>query len=229
MSTPVLFKLEAEDKKLSLEKLVEAASPNAEFFLLVVLSTIIVTLGLLMDNAPVVIGGMLVAPILSPILSIAMGIVMADWMLLKQSAKITLITMTIILGISMLISILTPTIDLTREIEARTSLSIMLLLVAIAAGIAAAFAFARKSMSETLPGIAISVALLPPLVVFPIGLALGDYGIAVRGILSFLLNALGIIVAATIIFSLMGFYTLRKRAEQKLEHEIGEKANNERK
>lgn len=223
MATPTLFKLSAEERKTAVDKLVTGASPNSEFYLLLVLSTVIVTLGVLVDNSAIVIGGMLVAPIISPILSLAMSIVMADFELLFQSAKVLLFSIIAVVIIALIIGLASIGLEVNSEIASRAVTSTEFFFVALAAGIAAAFAFARPSLSEAIPGIAVTVALLPPLVVSSVAIPLQSFEIFVKSLGLFSLNLLGIIFAATIVFSLMGFYRQRGEAVKKLEKEMQEK------
>lgn len=223
MPTPELFNLTAAERDGSVQKLVNGASPGAEFYLLLILSTVITTLGLLVDSATVVIGGMLVAPIISPILSFAMSIVMADFTLLWQSTKVLLASVAMVLVIALLISLVYAGLEINSEIASRAVTSFSYFFVALAAGTAAAFAFARPSLSEAIPGIAVTVALLPPLVVVAIAIPLASYELFVKSLGLFSLNLLGIITSATIIFSLMGFYRQRKQAEQELKKELKQK------
>lgn len=65
MGEPKLFKLTAQDRRLAVDKLVEGAAPGSEFYLLLILSTVIVTLGVLLNSAPIVIGGIILILILS--------------------------------------------------------------------------------------------------------------------------------------------------------------------
>lgn len=220
MATPTLFRLTGDERKKAVDKLIEGAHPNAEFYLLLILSSVIVSLGILSDSSTVVIGGMLVAPIISPILSFAMSIVMADFELLFQSAKVLIYSIVTVAVIALLISLLSVGLEVNSEITSRAVTSSEFFFVALAAGIAAAFAFARPSLSEAIPGIAVTVALLPPLVVSSVAIPLGSYEIFVKSMGLFFLNLLGIIFAATIIFSLMGFYRQRAEAVKKLEEEI---------
>ena len=223
MATPTLFQLNPVDRKAAIDKLIAGASPNPEFYLMLVLSTIIVTLGVLLDSVAIVIGGMLVAPIISPILSLAMSIVMADFKLLFQSAKVLFFSVFFVILISLLISLVYLGLEVNSEILSRADSSSAYFFVALAAGIAAAFAFARPSLSETIPGIAVTVALLPPIVVAAVAIPLGEYSIFVNSAGLFFLNVLGIIFAATVIFSLMGFYRQRVEAVKQLEKEIEKK------
>lgn len=224
MAEPTLFTLTAEDRRSAIDKLIEGAAPGPEFFLLLVLSSVIVSLGVILDNTSIVIGGMLVAPIMSPILSIAMSVVMADFKLLMQSLKIMGISVLIVGIITTLVALSTVNLVPTNEILSRAQSSLAYFIVAIAAGIAAAFAFARPKLSEAIPGIAVTVALLPPLVVSFIGIPLKDSSIFLNSFGLFLINFLGIVLAALIIFSLMGFYRQREQAVKKLEKELSEKS-----
>lgn len=223
MATPSLFKLTASEQRNAIDKLIAGAAPQTEFYLLLILSTVITTIGLLLDSMTVVIGGMLVAPIISPILSIAMAIVMADFKLLWQAVKVLSASIAIVMIIALFISLISVGIEVNSEIAARGVVSFGFFFVALAAGIAAAFAFSRPSLSEAIPGIAVTVALLPPLVVVAIAIPLADYGLFVKSLGLFGLNILGIITAATMVFSLMGFYRQRKQAVERLEQEMKQK------
>ena len=167
---------------------------------------------------------MLVAPIISPVLSLAMSIVMADFNLLIQSAKVLLVSIVLVITIAFLISLVTLGLEVNAEISARAITSPEFFFVALAAGIAAAFAFARPGLSEAIPGIAVTVALLPPLVVLSVAIPLASFDLFVKSLGLFFLNLLGIIFAGTVVFSLMGFYRQRTEAVKKLEEEINEKS-----
>ena len=186
---------------------------------MLVLSTIIVSLGLMLNNAAIVIGGMLVTPILVPILAISMGIVMTDSKVIFRSVRIMLQSLLIIFVVSIITTLITPTPEIFDELLARTFISIGFFYVALAAGIAAAFAWARPDLSEAMPGIAISVAVLPPLATVGIGIALWDAGLAIGGLKLFAANLLGIIIAATFVFSIMGFNKGRKTAQEEVKKE----------
>ena len=77
--------LSEADKSKAVEKLITDSTPDFDFFLLMTLSMLMATFGLLIDSAAVVIGSMLIAPLLSPILSFSLGIVMSDSKLISRS------------------------------------------------------------------------------------------------------------------------------------------------
>ncbi|MBU1348726.1 DUF389 domain-containing protein [Patescibacteria group bacterium] len=103
-----LLTIPIEDRKVSVERLMGESSPKAEFFLLLVLAIIIVTLGLLMGNLSIIIIGMLVAPLLSPILSVAMGIVVADVKVIGWAARTLMLATILIVGISLIVAFFFP-------------------------------------------------------------------------------------------------------------------------
>lgn len=191
--------------------------PSFAFYFLLTLATLIATLGLLSDSTATIIGAMIIAPLMNPILSLAYGIVINNNLLIRRSA------LTLFTGICLTILVaylITGGIDITiarKEIIARGNPNLLDLGVAMASGAAAAFAYTRKSVNNALSGVAIAVALVPPLSVVGIGLSLGnklsldlglslpDKNLAVGAFLLFLTNLVGIIFCAVIIFISQGY------------------------
>src|SRR5690606_25996538 len=108
---------------------------------------------------------------------------------------------------------------LNEEIISRTQPSLLYLLVAIVAGLAASFALARPDWNESIPGIAISVALIPPLATVGIGIAQLNLAIAVGAFVMLLINFVGISAAGVVSFSLMKLYQKRHIAQRTIEKE----------
>ncbi|PZO23306.1 MAG: hypothetical protein DCF25_00465 [Leptolyngbya foveolarum] len=134
----VLLEKPVSPKKLSF-LLIQTSLPSFGFYFMLTLATMIATLGLLSNSAATIIGAMIVAPLMGPIVSAAYALVTADHKLLSRSL-----------------------------------LTILDLGVAVSAGGAGAFAMTRKSISNAIAGVAIAVALVPPLCVSGIGLGLGS-------------------------------------------------------
>ena len=86
-----IFKVSQSDRHKFCSNIIDSSAPRADFYFLVILSTLIVALGLLADNVILVIGGMLVTPLLSPILAIALGIVISDYKVIRRSVRIFLV------------------------------------------------------------------------------------------------------------------------------------------
>ena len=185
--------------------------PAFAFFFMLASSGVIATFGLLANSAAVIIGAMIVAPLMNPIISMSFGIMAGRGPLILRSL------LTIVLGTLMTITmafLLTEAIGWKlagSELVARMRPSLLDLGVAVAAGAAAAFAYTRPGVSSALAGIAIAVALVPPLCTVGIALALGnkastDVGLAIEGVsargpfLLYLTNIFGIVLAASLVF-----------------------------
>ncbi|HEC93781.1 MAG TPA: DUF389 domain-containing protein [Candidatus Kaiserbacteria bacterium] len=216
--------IEHEDKQRAVHVLVQRATPDFDFFFMITLSVLMATFGLLAGSEAIIIGSMLIAPILYPVLGIALSLSMSDQALLRQS----LWTVAKAIGISfvaatasalLFISVHGGTIHETPIIAARTSPSLLLLLVGVVAGVAVVYALVKPKLSETLPGVAISVALIPPLATAGIGFAGLNLAITLGAFATFFVNVFGIIGAGMITFSLMNVYSLRSVAHKTMEKE----------
>ena len=162
--------------------------------ILVVIAGIIALIGLFMNNVPIIIGAMLLSPLLGPIYSFvintSVGRSRDAWLsMINMAIMLILVIITSFLA-TMIISIFMP-LSLTPEILLRFDTNPIYILMALLLGFAAVFAYA-KGLSESIAGIAIAAALLPPLVVSGITLALYlDY--APRPLLLSMENIVGLI------------------------------------
>jgi len=200
----LLPQLKVQEQLKLRETMRNSARPGANFFVLIVLSSIIATLGLLLDSAAVVIGAMLVAPLMSPILGFSLGMVLADVRLVRLSIESMFKGVALALVLAVVIGIASPFKSLTAEILMRTQPTLIDLAVALASGMAGAYAISREEVSAALPGVAISAALMPPLSVAGLGLALGQPQVAGGAFLLFLANIAAISLAGVIVFVLLG-------------------------
>jgi uncharacterized hydrophobic protein (TIGR00271 family) len=198
-------------------KLVEKGSvPAFGFFFMLAASGVIATFGLLSNSAAVIIGAMIVAPLMNPIVSLAFGGIEVNRVLIFRSLLTIVIGTIVIITMAFIVSELIGWKLAGSELIARMSPSLLDLGIAVAAGAAAAFAYTRPAVSSALPGIAIAVALVPPLCTVGIALSLGhkagtDIGFAMgtvgaRGpFLLYLTNIFGIVLSASLIFFLQYF------------------------
>jgi len=196
--------LESDFKDLFLA-LKENAQTTSTFVLLMVLSALLATLGLFLNSPSVVIGAMVLAPLMSPIISSSMGLLRSDSDLSRRSFSTLLTGMFIALSLSALMAFILPFQEITNEIEGRLHPSTLDLLVAVLSGIAGAFANARENIAKSLPGVAIAVALVPPLCVSGIGIGWLNFDVFYGAMLLFLTNLTGIIMAAGVSFMAIGF------------------------
>jgi hypothetical protein len=132
MLTDVLPTLTLERQAAVFRQMRESAQPSVDFFVLITLAAMIAGLGLLQNSAAVIIGAMLVAPLMSPILAMAMSLVKGDLQLLVVAAEATTkgIVLAIIVGVIMVI--ISPIDSPTSEIMGRTQPNVLDLMVALA-------------------------------------------------------------------------------------------------
>jgi len=197
--------LSQEDQKRVYSEVVDLTKGPTDFYVFILFSSLIATLGLLINSAAVIIGAMIVAPLMNPILVVSMGVVRGNLNIIKEGAKHLLLGTMGALAISYIILIPIPEIKLTAEIMARTQPNLYDLIVALTAGAAGAYATGKSKMFLSLPGVAIAVALMPPLTTTGIGLYLQNPSVYLGSFLLFLTNLGGINLGAILIFLLFGF------------------------
>jgi uncharacterized hydrophobic protein (TIGR00271 family) len=178
---------------------------NWTFAILLILSTVLATLGLFINSASVIIGAMLLAPLMQPIVGLSMGVLRRDTGLLISGTRSIVVGVGLVLVSAMGIAWMTPIHELGSEMAARLSPTILDLIVAIASGVAAAYAKNNPKISGSLVGVAIAVALVPPLSVAGIGLGWGDVAMFANAMLLFVTNLVGIVFAAALTFFVQGF------------------------
>jgi uncharacterized hydrophobic protein (TIGR00271 family) len=201
-----------ERRSEMIENIRTASTPGFDYFFLVILSGAIATLGLINDSPAVIIGAMLVAPLMSPILGIGLGSITADTKLAQNSltalirgAILSIILATLLALSNIYLPFAPSLIDIPREVISRTRPTPNDLMIALAGGLAAAYSLSQPQLSAALPGVAIATALMPPLATIGIGIALGRWDIAGGASLLFLTNAVTIAFAGSLVFFLEGF------------------------
>ena len=163
------------------EARIASSKPSLGFFILLISSAVIASLGLISNSTAVVIGAMIVAPLMDPILSLAFGLAVSDGKLIRRSAVTIGFGVLAVIGTAALISLGLGISHVQSEITGRTSPNLIDLGIAIAAAVAGSFSMTRKQLSNSIAGVAIAVALVPPLCVSGIGLTLGSEMLAVFG------------------------------------------------
>lgn len=189
----------------------DSISSRFDFFLLVVLSCSIATMGLITDSPAVIIGAMLVAPLMSPIIGLGLASITGNGHLVETALSELLKGAGLAIFLAMIMTIINRHLpfvvlqELPAEVLARTHPSPIDLVIAMAGGLAAAYAMTRPNISAALPGVAIATALMPPLCTIGIGLAFERWDVAGGAALLFITNAITIAFAAALVFSLRGF------------------------
>ncbi|PKL18112.1 MAG: hypothetical protein CVV49_07660 [Spirochaetae bacterium HGW-Spirochaetae-5] len=185
------------------ETLAMGAAPTREYYILTVLSCVIATMGLIQGSAAVIIGAMIVAPLMTPILAFSLGVVWGDLFLIRLSVASIFKGVFWAVFISSSIAFIVPLPILSPEIIARTSPTLFDVAVAIASGLVGAYGNANQKISNSLVGIAIAVALMPPLCTIGIGIGTGSPAVAGGAAILFMINLICISLAGAVVFWLM--------------------------
>jgi uncharacterized hydrophobic protein (TIGR00271 family) len=209
-SVPLFKKANEDDFKELFLALKESAKPSSIYIVLMVLSTLLATTGLFQSSAPVIIGAMILAPLMSPIISLSMGVARGDSFFIANSLKTLTYGILTALIFSCVYAYFMPLNVLTDEMRGRLNPNILDLMVAIISGIAGAYASAKSEVAKSLAGVAIAVALVPPLSVAGIGLGWGNFDVTYGSFLLFITNLVGITLAATITFLVLGYAPIHR-------------------
>jgi len=177
------------------------------FGVLLFLSTVIAAYGVLGDSTATVIGAMIIAPLMTPIVATAAALVMGDLNRAGNSCLVVIIGVAGVIFVAFICGAIHPgVISFTNnsQITARVSPSLVDLAIALASGVAGAFAVSRDDVADSLPGVAISISLVPPLSVTGIALSQGHTGEASGSLLLFITNFLSILLAGGATFIALG-------------------------
>jgi uncharacterized hydrophobic protein (TIGR00271 family) len=178
---------------------------SSRFWVLLVLAAVIATAGVVADSTATVIGAMIVAPLMTPILGIALSVVLADRGHLVRSVLLVLGGSLLVVAIAYLIGSTSHPVDAylsNSQVSGRISPRLIDLMAALATGTVGAFALVRSDISDTLPGVAIAISLVPPLAVVGLLLQVGRYGDAAGAGLLFATNVAAIVATGTIVLLL---------------------------
>ncbi|PIR97874.1 MAG: hypothetical protein COT89_02270 [Candidatus Colwellbacteria bacterium CG10_big_fil_rev_8_21_14_0_10_42_22] len=213
-----ILAIKARDQYKTIDELVKKSKPNSVYYTLLIISSLIIAFGLLLGNSTVVIGGMLVTPVLTPILFIALGIVTGELGLIKSVGQLIAKSFAIVFASGLVAAWIFGTGGSSLNfIENDITVPALYFSVALLAGAAATFAWTRKDVVDILPGVAIAVALVPPLTLSGIGLSLLNVTLVRINFLIFLFNVFGVIIGSLIVFSLLGFYKTKERVHREAE------------
>ena len=194
------------DKKGTIEDIKENISMKGHTAWVLVFSILIASVGLNISSAAVVIGAMLISPLMGPILGVGLSIGINDIDTLKRS----LINLGVMVGLSLITSFLFFLIPLFRnetpELLARTSPDVRDVFIATAGGLALIIALSRRSkQTNTIAGVAIATALMPPLCTAGYGLAVGNLNYFAGAMFLFSINTIYIALATFVIVKFLNF------------------------
>jgi uncharacterized hydrophobic protein (TIGR00271 family) len=224
------FRLSSEKEKTeAVARLVKVSTGDFDFYLFTVLGILMTAFGLVLDTFEVIIGGMLIVPVLYPILSLSLGIVLSDFTLMFRSIRTLIFSFSASILIAFMMALILGRyydFGLSEQIVSRAHPSLLFFLVACISGLVASYALVNPNLNEAFLGVAISVSLVSPLAVVGIGLGSFDLKVAGGAFVLFLLNFLGIALASMVTFTMTDLYGTHKTAlsavrqeEQRLKNE----------
>ncbi len=182
----------------------DTRAKQSAFWTMLVLSAIIATAGVLADSTATVIGAMIIAPLSTPIMAIALGIVRRERI---RAGRFVMLGAVVVVLIGIVAALVVPDIDVQTnpQITGRTSPTLVDLIAAIATGLAGAVGLSRRDVAAVLPGVAIAISLVPPLAVVGICLGEGSLGLALGALLLFVSNLVSMVIAGTLLFAALGY------------------------
>jgi uncharacterized hydrophobic protein (TIGR00341 family) len=185
------------------QKLYAVSGINKKYILMAGLASIVAAIGLLKNDVAVIIGSMVIAPLLSPNMALALATTLADMDLAKKSIKTNIAGFMLVVSISVIFGLLMNVDPAIPQIAARSNVSHFYIVLALAAGVAGAFSIIT-GVAEALVGVMVAVALLPPLVASGLLFGGGFFTEGVGAMLLCLVNVVCINLAGVVTFLMEG-------------------------
>lgn len=189
------------------------------FFALLLMATFIATYGVLSGSTATVIGAMIVAPLMGPIMATTAAVVMGAYQRAMRAMALVLVGVVTVIVASFVLSAVVPdvTISFTSngEIASRINPGLYALLTALGSGVAGAFITSRAELADSMGGVAIAISLVPPLCVVGISLQQGQIDAALGALLLFTTNFLAILLAGGLTFWVVGLRRLAMTDQQR--------------
>ena len=188
----------------------DAIAKRSAFWTMLLLSAVIASAGVLADSTATVIGAMIIAPLSTPIMGVALGIVTRSR---NRALRIALGGAGLVVLVGYLFTLALPhsyNLLANSQIAGRTSPGLLDLVAAMATGLAGAVALSRRDVAAVLPGVAIAISLVPPLAVVGVCLGQGDGGLALGALLLFVSNLLALVLCGTLVFAGLGYSADRR-------------------
>ena len=205
------------DSRINLVKRVQDSSIwDFDFALLIFLSTLIAGLGLMRNSGAVVIGAMLVAPLMTPIVGIGLGLAQSNIHLLKNASRTVWLGFSTAFFLGTILGLVALLLEneITREMLDRGSPNFLDYIIALASGIAAAYALGRPNLLSALPGVVIAAALVPPIATSGIATSMGQWNLAVGALLLFATNIVAICLGTSFAFWAVGVRANKTEQQQ---------------
>jgi uncharacterized hydrophobic protein (TIGR00271 family) len=198
---PTVTQFEGEELVRDAE---ESSFSSLDFLVLIIISAILSAFGLILNSNAVIIGAMLVAPLMSPLIALATGLVVGNIKIMRQAAFTLVQGILAALIVALIVGWISATSIVTAEMASRGNVTFLDMGVALASGFIGAYATARKDIPSALAGVAIAAALMPPLVTIGLAISFREWALAQGASLLFLTNIVSITLAAWATFLWLG-------------------------
>jgi len=209
------------ERRATIESLIEESRADSDFFLFLIFGAFITTIGLIENDAIILIAGMLIAPLLLPVLAFSLGMVTRSFDALDRSLSTMLMSVIVVTFISFVTALIL--LDGRDVVLSRfTNPSGTFALTAFLSGIIASYAWIKQTTTTSLPSVALTIALIVPLSAIGVSAAMKDQELLYSASILFAENFLLIVLASILVFLLTGFSTERRFVE-KVIHEEGKK------
>jgi uncharacterized hydrophobic protein (TIGR00341 family) len=187
-----------------------------EYYLMIILSTIVAAIGIWKDDVAIIIASMIIAPLLSPNIALSFSMSIADKELAKKSLKNLFLGIGLVILLSVFLGHILPISLKNPQIVSRMNLGVADIIIALCAGIVGALSTV-SGISSVVVGVMIAVALLPPLVAFGLTFGAGYFIESIPILMLFLINIICVNLSSSVIFALYGISPYRwwKKEEAK--------------
>lgn len=223
--------LRKSDRTEALNNLMSGSYPRRELFLVITLASGIAAIGLIKDDLTLIIGSMIVAPLLMPLLGLGLGIAIGDGKLILTSLRTVLVAtvLCILFVIPFAMFVKDPALHHYNSFYSEIEPSMRSSIVAVLAGIISAFAISKQNLNSSMSGVAISVSLIPPLAAIGVAIAAWETDEVLRTAGQYALNVFLIAVFSAAVFAYLKYGESTKEAQRayKKEERVAKKENAE--
>lgn len=218
--------LDRESRIALVERVQPTSQVDFDYLALITLSSVIAAIGLVQGSAAVVIGAMLVAPLMTPILGLGIALVQGNPIFARMTIRSIFLGFAVALSSSWIVGMgsrIGHFDQPTTEMLARGGPGLLDMFVAFASGVAAAYASSRPTLLAALPGVAIAAALVPPIATAGLSLSIGEHALAIGATLLFVINTVMIVFAAQVTLWAVGLRNVK--SESRLTSWVGGAVN----
>lgn len=186
----------------------ESAGLNGSYLVMVGLSAVVAAIGVIYNNATVVIGAMVIAPLLGPNVALSLATALGDMKLAARAVRTNVAGVAVALGAALLIGFVVPVNPAVREIQTRLSAQAKDIILALASGCAGVLAFTTGAPAALI-GVMVAVALIPPLVTFGLLIGAGHFDLGLGALMLFSANVICVNLAGVVTFVAQGIRPLK--------------------